>query len=253
MNKWMLIKSAAAAALLLPSMSHAITVLGVTWDETHPLDLSIESLGLRETSVGSVGDVLSGFGQVGSINDSSTFCSGCELTFHFDNFVVSAIQGNQVLFTGGTVSFYVDNSPNFTRGNVNSATDGELWLQLAGHALDWDLGTGTLFGTFQGPLDAPTSGSLGNAYFDAVGGPAAPYVNTNGLLGGSDFHFTSSFQVEAGCLEGSPGPCFNPDYPIFGTGELQGNSTIPVPEPSALALVGFGLLGFAFAGRRKFN
>jgi hypothetical protein len=242
MNKW-LIHGAAAAALLLPALSQAVTVNGVTWDETSPFDLQIESIGLRETSVGAVGEELSGFGRVGDINnaDANTFCPGCELTFFFDGFIVESIVGSEVLFSGGQVVFRVDNTPNFSQADVTTAQDGDIWLVLAGHELMFDIGSGTLLGDFNGAVSAPTAGSFGIGYFDVVDGPAAPYVDTNGQLDGSDFSFTSSFQVEdAG----------NPDFPISGTGELQG-STQQIPEPSAVALIGFGLLGFAFAGRRR--
>lgn len=236
-----------------------VTVGGVTWDPASAFDLGIFSAPLRETTVSAVGDELKGFGLVTNINNTTqnTFCVGCELTFVFDGFFVSnLIDSNsdtiidQVVFQGGSVRFYVDNSPDFTAANSSSAADGSMWLEIAGHTsvnplVNGGATPGTLFSFLSalGTVAAPGIGSIGQGVFDAVGGIAMPNFDTDtviDLLGGfADFSFTSSFQFQ---------PQGNPAYPIAGTGELFGAS---IPEPATLALVGAGLMGFGFARRRR--
>jgi hypothetical protein len=94
---------------------------------------------------------------------------------------------------------------------------------------------------------------------DASGGPANFYVNTNtisdGIGGFADFSLASSFQFFPAnfCALISPDPTSVCHYPIEGNGSLIGRSTVPVPEPSEMGLLGLGLafLGLLVGRRRK--
>ncbi len=251
MNK--LIYAVAAAAMFVVGAPAAfasnINVGGVVYDPSSGFDFEIDSLFLRENSVSAVGDVLTGYGQVGGINGTSegTFCPSCDLTFSFDNFTVSRIDGNQVFFTGGDVTFYVQGDGTFNVANPGSV-GGTTWMTLAGHEQLWPVTSGgtesaTLSASIVGSVSQPGAGSTGFAYFDVTGGPMYSHVNTNtfadGSGGFSDLSFNSSFQVANDA---------NTAFPIRGQAGLQGES---IPEPETLALLGIGLLGLGLTARRR--
>ncbi|HEX5353730.1 MAG TPA: PEP-CTERM sorting domain-containing protein [Rhodanobacteraceae bacterium] len=265
---------ACALALGVSGMASAtaITVDGITWDPNAGSDLTIQSLNLRETEVGAVGDVLHGYGEIGSINgvDATTgnpllphFCTNnnCDLTFTF-SYTVKSITGNQVVFDDGSFQFYVAPGGTFSFGDPTSADNGTPWLTLTGHTAPRtgfvDTG-GQLYANVNGTINNPQVGSGGFGLVDATGGDAQPYMDSNfwpdGIGGFADFQLVSSFSVFpfTGC--GST-PTTNLDfvcsYPIQGNGSLTGKS-VPVPEPSALGLLGLGLgfLGLLVWRRRK--
>ncbi|MDH5664821.1 MAG: PEP-CTERM sorting domain-containing protein [Nitrosopumilus sp.] len=249
MNKQIL--TLAAGVALTASMSaQAISVNlgGVIFDPDSFFDFTANST-LYENVVGAPGDVLSGMGQITTLNaqNQATFCPGCELTFTFSGFTLSAISGNQVAFTGGTVNFWVDNTPDFDATNAATAGDGNLWLQLAGHSV-FNAGNGlvgTLFSTINsGTLGSGTEGGTGTGLLDVIGGLAAANFDTDGIASSNtpaDFQFTSSFQPIPNGI--------TPDgYALFGTTDLQGNA---IPEPATLALFGAGLIGLGAFRRNK--
>src|SRR6185312_15864365 len=253
---------ASGAALATP-----ITVGGVTWDPNSGFDLNINAFNLRETSISAVGDVLHGYGQIGSINGSTTFCSGCDLTFQFtytvQNLGLSGSGNPQAIFTNGSIQFYTNAAGSFNMQFPTSAGPGTPWLTLTGHTglvsgYSTTGTTGQLFSNINGTITNPLTGSTGIGFLDATGGPAMMFVDSNtqddGLGGFADFTINSSFltQIFRGC--GST-PSTDLDnvcaYPIQGTGNLIGAS-VKVPEPSELGLLGLGLgiLGL-FAWRRR--
>jgi hypothetical protein len=264
---------ALASALALGATGTAlatpINVGGVVWDPSSPLDLTVHAQDFRETSVANVGDVLHGYGAIGSINgtDQSTFCPGCDLTFTFSYTVRSLGTGGsgnpQAVFDMGSINFYVDNTSSFNVLDPTTAGVGTLWLSLTGHTAPFtgfvDTG-GQLYANINGTVSDPTGGSNGIGLADVAGGVAGGFFNTNtindGIGGFADFNLNSSFLEKPATGCGSM-PTTNLDllcsYPITGTAELTGSSRIAVPEPGEMGLLGLGLavLGFFIQRRRK--
>jgi hypothetical protein len=257
---------ALACALALGAWSGStiaapINVGGVVWDPSHPLDLTVQALNFRESQVDSMGDVLLGYGVIGSINGSTeaALCPGCDLTFTFTYTVknVNPVVGApRIVFDNGTINFYVKGDNSFNVLDPSSAAGATPWLTLKGHTFaDADplfLTDGELFASIVGSSNNPSTGSNGFGYLDATGGIAMPHVDTNfwdtgAPYGFADFRLNSSFLFDGVPICGADGTC----YPISGTGTLYGRTA--VPEPGALGMLGLGLsaLGFAVWRRRK--
>lgn len=252
---------ACALALGAWSTASAVTVDGVTWDANSPLDLTVEALNFRETAIdpnSPFPQTLMGYGQVGTINGATdnVFCgSTCDLGFTFTYNAIS-ITPNHVLFTLGTVNFYVLANNSFNVLDPNSAVSSTLWLSLGGHPFNSaDCGSGvTLCATFVGTANEPQFGSNGLGFLDVTGGDAGYWFDTcsvtvdDGGPGCADFSLNSSFQTANNtiCDGNTPQTC----YPITGTANILG-ATLAVPEPGALGLLGFGLAGLGFMLRRR--
>lgn len=238
------------AGLLLSCGANAIpiNVGGVVWDPDQSLafpDLAdfVANGTILENGAVNPGDIVNGRGQVTHVNSINTnqgsFCPGCELTFTFSMELVSFVGVPNPAPVGGingdftfkdlVISFFVDHSPNFN-GTAASAADGVLWLQLVLNPSNFLTGTGTALGS-------GSDQGTGSGVLDAVAGLAFGNFNTNTQAAGGDLTLTSSFQP----TRGAPGL-------LNGTFDLVGNS---IPEPSALAILGLGLLGVAGASRRR--
>ncbi|KZC21162.1 PEP-CTERM domain protein, partial [Rhodanobacter denitrificans] len=181
---------ALACALALGAWSGStlatpINVNGVHWDSSNQFDLTFQSLNLRETPVSIVGDMLHGYGQIGSINGVNSFCTGCDLTFTF-TYTVKSIIGNQVAFNMGSFQFYTQAAGSFDFGNPTSV-GGTPWLTLIGHTAPragFADPSAQLYAMVNGTISAPTAGSGGFGLVDATGGPAKFFVNTNSIADG---------------------------------------------------------------------
>lgn len=234
---------ALAAATITGAQAAPINVGGVVWNPDSPLDFSGTTATLSQF-INPVSGELSGFGVITTINGTGagTFCPGCELTFQYGGYIPVAVGavptianvGTQIAYTGGFVKVYVDSTPNANPAdplalNVGNATDGNLWLDMVGHAVNGVTLTG--FNFFPSFL-------LGQGLWDVIGGLAQGNLDTNTKADGSDLAFTNSFTS------------FPTGSPLFstGTGNFQGNS---IPEPGSLLLLSLGLLAIASARQRK--
>lgn len=217
-----------------------------------------------ENVVTEVGQELSGFGEVTQINgvSLSELCDGCELTYTFGGYEVTALSETSVKFDGGWVNFYLgfngenDLNPFASDGSatdIAAASNGALFLTLVGHDIDAEgntfAGTGTNIGTPNavgfgaGLLDVDTSGGgLANAFFD-----------TNSIAamfgGNADFQLGASF---SNALQPHPDECPGGPACLAGSVDIRGQVfVIPEPETYALLLAGLGAVGFVARRRAR--
>jgi hypothetical protein len=253
---------------ILASTVFAATVLGSSAALAGPLGIGlpsdpfyIDTSTSYETLVNAPGDFLSGVFKVQAIastlNPTSTYtygAGGLYLMGSFSGFKLDTVVTNgsniNLLFTGGSLSYYVNTADSFTidqgaATDIANASLGSLWLSADPQSID-ALGHTLSITLFGASSTSQFGTSLASALADVTGGAAASYFDTNTFLNPFDDHnadvlFSGSAN---GILVGSCGP----DFQVCGSNNLKGYL---VPEPLTLSIFGAGLAGAAALRRRK--
>jgi hypothetical protein len=192
---------------------------------------------------------LFGFGHVTQINDlaGNGFCASgtCELTYVFRDYIPIAFNvaetENRVVFTGGTIDFYLDSTPDSSLEDATGFDDsdaGSPWLSLTGFETTETTGpnagiSGTLFSIGTNVLDPENIQGSGDGLLQIVGGAAASYFGLGNVMS-----FISPFQA-------SP---VGWTLPLASLAQLEVVALDPpttVPEPATLALLGMGLIALS--------
>lgn len=269
-----------SAALIAPVS--AAVVQGISFPAPAN-NLQIDS-GSFLQSLDTTTGVLSGHGLINSFDNGGTpITPGYELTYTFGGFTLDTVNSSltRLVFTGGQINIYSDNTPNFNINNGATASDTPFatpFLTLSGHMFLDLLSPSGETGTIVAGLTS------GNFMVDVAGGEAAPYFDTDTigdfLLGFADLQGASSvvnYQTATGVVSSSAfvsqvlaaatGAGINPfakgtdvlgffkntmKYDnVVATGSIDLTGATQVPEPTTIALLGGALLGLAFTRRRR--
>jgi hypothetical protein len=261
-----------AAALLLTVASGcamAVNVGGLNL----PNGQTFEVGSIYENVITGVGQTLSGYGNISQINgvQVSNLCAGCELTYRFSGYTVTSLSPTSVTYSGGYINFYVGNgatadfnpfSSGSSAADLAAATNGQLFLTLAGHTIDGagstlagsgnNIGGANAAGNNAGLLDVDLTGSLfGNTA--GAGALANGFFDTDSIAsafgGAADVQLGSSF---SNVLLPHPTECANGAGAACLAGSVNVRTLVSaVPEPKGYALLFAGLAAIGIVVRRK--
>jgi len=259
-----------AAALLASGSASAIVVGGVDFGALGgaPQQKHLETTTLASTFIdinapASQTQTLLGYGQVNTVNGNAAYAGGNKLYYVF-SYNFAGFDGTRINFDSGSVDFYLgslgnlldqDSVTNMT--NITGLNGGSTWVELDAHADSSGFvlqSTGqftgaTLSFSSAGLLDVDTAAGVASvaAYLDAsdvadgLGGFADMVLTSSG----NNFVLNNNDDL-TGCNDGT---ATSGQWCLAGSADIRGSTV--VPEPSIIALLGVGLLGFRSTLRKK--
>ena len=248
-------------SLAASGSASAIVVNGVDFGAAG-LTNHLETTTLAETLVTAVGQTLTGYGQVNTVN-GNLFYAGADRLYFIFSYNVLTFSAGAATFDNGVVDVYklptfnlLSQASGGVGGNIDLINNGTLWATFNGHAMNgnpYEL-------TSTGALTGSTISFTGSGLLDVVAGPLGvlSYLNSNGIGDGNggfaDIAITTSgnnavlnpFDNATGCANGTAAAG---QWCIAGSADLRGLTH--VPEPETLALLGIGLLGMGVSLRKR--
>lgn len=252
-----------ALTMTMSAQAADINVDGVVWDpdaggtfgdffassDFHvikPIDFTLPGL---QTTVG--------LGEILQINGDSTFCdaAACDLAFSYeytyDPTLTVPLGGGLSLFnfTLGSIKFWRLNEGDYSNAlslgtatdKYNAITAGNLWLDLEGVDL-WPMVPTAPAGSQLQSIGVPGGTfSTVNAFLDVVNNPLASATG--------NFYDLKTKEINGSGVFADMSLGANIDS-VSATGSARFNAD-SIPEPSTIALLGLGLLGFAGARRKS--
>jgi hypothetical protein len=270
----------AVAGIVASAPASAVAIGGVDFGNLGgaPSRIHLETATLAQTFVTGNGQSATAYGFITTVNGDSSYCAdgsgNCGLYYvaQFNN--SQNFSSSYVEFTNSTVSVFFSNSGPLNLLSQDSPTNistiqglngGNAWVTLTGHNNLGGIADPAAVLNGAGLLTGATLSGAGFGLFDVSGpGDASviSFLDANGITDAAgnptDIALTSSFNnfvlnpfdvannFAVGCADGTAAAgawCYQ------GTANLRGSTEIP--EPSLLALVGIGLLGFGVASRRR--
>ncbi|MCQ8119357.1 PEP-CTERM sorting domain-containing protein [Methylomonas rosea] len=246
MKKFNIVRSIAALGLVGAGFAaNAASIDGVITPETIT-EFDSGSFAQIVTKNADGSGSFTAWGEVTGFNNISyDVFPGGQLTYS----VTSDYTTNQInipgdtLFTGGVITFYLDNLTAYDPTNQATAEDGTVWMTILGRDLN------AVGDTFLGTINV-LGGGGGTAFFDLLlAGLGTDVFDTNTKLipttgEFADFSWGSSILAGNTTTTTSGGVT---TYYSTGSGDLGASATIP--EPGSLSLLGLGML--AFSARKK--
>lgn len=254
--KPLLIASSIAAIAAISTPASAASVLGINWDQNSPIDFTTTGVLWEQAPSDQIGSQITGYGAFTALNGANygTYGAGSNiLTF---SFTVELVNYSPLTATSGIFE-YAGIAPVNVYSTALAAYDPtSLATQTYANATSGALFLGTtltaanLTGLGLNFASTNAKSGTGNGWLEvlagAAGGAAADYFDTNTQVDPNnvlaDFTFSSSFNQ-------APNQ-FPAGYPYTGTVTVTGQS-VTVPEPSTIALLGLGFLGFALRLRKQ--